>query len=228
MVAKRKRNVRFESLNKAYNTKVRRELLDADYLSKLSKEELSWYAQFTDEYVGGAVHKNPDGSIIEGHIHNTPELAKKCYDDNNRRNSDLYGVNKANNLMFSIDADFSKKRMNNEPGNYKQEYTHFGFTNHDLTEQAVIAEIENKENEEELTFKEYVMVRKNMLPEVRDIYDLKFIKQYPNAYLYYTIYDNRNLTEKQIDRLIRKPKLLEKLLKNPQFMQRKKNGSNNT
>jgi hypothetical protein len=224
------KKVRYKSLNKAYNTKVRREILDADYLSKLSKKDYRWYAQFTDEYAGGSVKKNADGSIQKGHIHNTPELAKKCYDDNNRRNVDLYGVTKANNLMHSIDPGFNgsetKLNSSHSPSNVGNEYTH--YSNLELTELAVISEIDNQENEEELTFKEYIMARKQMVPEAREYYDLKFLEQYPNAFLYYTIYDSRNLTEKQIDRLIRKPKLLEKLFKNPQFMQRKKKSPNST
>lgn len=228
----KRKKVRYDSLKKSHNTKVRHDLLDADYLGKLSKEEYRWYAQFTDEYVGGAVKKNSDGSIQKGHLHNTPELAKKCYDDNNRRNSDLYSVTKANNLMTSTDLNFTgsenKINTNNSPSGMRNEYTHFGFTNHELTEQALIAEIESEEYKEELTFKEYIMVRQNMMPEIRDQYDLKFLELYPNAYMYYTIYDTRKLTEKQIDRLIRKPKLLEKFFKNPKFMQRKKNSPDNT
>lgn len=225
-----KRKVRFNSLLKKHNTKVRHELLDADYLKKLSKKELAWYAQFTDEYVGGAVSKDKaTGEVLKGHIHNTPELAKKCYDDNNRRNSDLYSVTKANNLMTSMQLDFkgNKLDLKHSTGDFIAEYT--PVTDTTLTERALVAELDRKnDGSEELSFKEYVMVRGNMIAEIRDRYDQYFITIQPNAYIYYTIYDTRKLTEKQLERLLRKPKLLEKLFKNPKFMQRKKNGSDST
>ncbi len=228
----KRKPTRINSLYKRHNTKVRHELLDADYLKKLDEKTLTWYAQFTDEYIGGSISKNPDGTVEDGHIHNTPELAKKCYDANNWRNSDLYSVTKANNLMTSMDLTFegpdftTRNRGNGAPADVRNEYTH--ITNVSLTEQATIAEIDAKETEESLSFKEYIMVRANMKSAIRDHYDQYFITKYPNAYIYYTIYDNRKLTEKQLERLLNKPKLLDKLFKKPEFMQRKKNGTEST
>ncbi len=98
-----KSNVRFDSLNPAKAPKVRKELLDADYLDKLSPEDLKWYAQFTDEWTAGAVHKTKQGKVKAGYLHNTPELAKTVYDANNKRNNDVLGVSKANNLLRHID-----------------------------------------------------------------------------------------------------------------------------
>lgn len=109
-----KSNVRFDSLNPTKAPKVRKELLDADYLDKLSPEELKWYAQFTDEWTAGAVHKTKDGKVRAGYLHNTQELAKSVYDANNKRNNDVLGVSKANNLLRHIDMKPSTEDEGNE------------------------------------------------------------------------------------------------------------------
>lgn len=111
---KLKRNVRFDSLLPSKAPKVRKELLDADYLDKLSPDELKWYAQFTDEWTAGAVHKTKDGRVRAGYLHNTQELAKSVYDANNKRNNDVLGVSKANNLLRHIDMKPSTIDEGNE------------------------------------------------------------------------------------------------------------------
>ena len=208
---KLKKKVRLNSLLPQFNTRVRREHLDADYLKNISKEDLEWYAQFIDESVGGAVEKTKAGKIKAGHIHNTPELAKQCYDDNNRRNRDIYGVTRANGLLKSIEWELGTEA---EDGWYVK--------NPALTEDYLIANIDAKNDEsEQLTFKEYVMVRDKMKPEVREAYDVYFSEQNPYSYMYYFIYEMKNLTEAQLDRLIRNPKLLDKIIEDSEFMQRK-------
>jgi hypothetical protein len=204
-------NVRLNSLLPQHNTRVRRELLDADYLKKLSYEQLRYYAQFIDEYVGGAIGKTKAGKVRQGYLHDTPELAKKCYDENNSRNRDIYGVSRANGFLHSIDWELSD---DDSDGWY--------IKNPSLIEDSLIANMDSDESIQELSFKEYIMVRDQMLPDIRDAYDLKFYDENPQAYVYYAIYNERNLTENQLDRLLRNPKLLTKVIENSEFMQRKK------
>jgi hypothetical protein len=97
--------VRLESLNPANVPRVRRELLDADYLDTLSPEDYRWYAQFTDEYVSASVHKDDEGNVKPGYLHNTKELAKSVYDANNWRNNDVLSVSKANHLLRPLDMN---------------------------------------------------------------------------------------------------------------------------
>lgn len=141
-----KDNVRYDSLNPAKATRVRKELLDADYLDKLSPEEYKWYAQFTDEWSAGAVHKTKAGKVKSGYLHNTKELAKSVYDANNRRNNDVLGVSKANNLLRSLDM-FVK-----DDDDDLAEITN--IHNPELTELATISQIEHKNYIEELKQKE--------------------------------------------------------------------------
>lgn len=140
-----KDNVRYDSLNPAKAPRVRKELLDADYLDKLSPEEYKWYAQFTDEWSAGAVHKTKSGKVKSGYLHNTKELAKSVYDNNNRRNNDVLGVSKANNLLRHIDMTTTEEDDLSEVSN---------IHNPELTEMAVISQIEYKNKIKDLSNKE--------------------------------------------------------------------------
>lgn len=138
-----KKDVRMKSLDPFHQTRTRKELLDADYLKKLKPEDLKWYAQFIDESVGGAVHKNKNGKVKKGYLHNTKELAKQCYDANNHRNNDVFTVNKANYLLQDLNA-----KLDESDGWYVH--------NTELTEDATIQQMEDKEAEDSiLTLEEY-------------------------------------------------------------------------
>ena len=209
-----KKNVRYESLFPQSNTKVRKELLDCDYLDKLSSEDLKWYAQFTDEYVSAAIKKNKKGSVLKGHIHYTNELAKKCYDANNLRNKDLYGVTKANHLLRDLDMRLDNGDGDNEIG---------GLKNPQLMEDYILNDIDQKRSpDSNITFKEYIMLRKNYRPDMREALDAYFSDQNPKSYLYYLVFEAAKLTEYQLDLTLAKPELLEKLIKNPKLFKKKK------
>lgn len=171
LLPKLKKNVRLKSLNPQYQTRVRKEFVDFDYLDKLDYKTKEWLAQFTDEYVGGAVKKNKSGKIAAGHLHNTQELAKECYDSNNHRNNDVYSVTKANGLLHDI--------------KYKIEHEETDLcVNYHLSEDAVIAGIEHIE-QDILTFEEFINLKGNLDPEIRTFYvqhykkELEYFRQNP-------------------------------------------------
>lgn len=214
---KLKANVRLNSVLPQHNTKVRREFLDADYLKDISKEDLLWYAQFIDESVGGSVEKTKAGKVKAGYLHDTKELAKKCYDANNRQNRDIYGVSRANGFLRSIDWEIGE--------------TNDGWyvTNPHYTEDALIVGLDNEaERSDTLNFKEYVMLRKNMTEEARLAYDARFAKECPNADMYYKFYDEKAPTEKQLERFIVNPKLLDKIFKESKLVKGKDSSTNRT
>lgn len=163
LLPKLKKKVRLKSLNPQYQTRVRKEFVDFDYIDKLDPKTKEWLAQFTDEYVGGAVKKNKSGKIAAGHLHNTQELAKECYDTNNRRNNDVYSVTKANGLLFDIKHK------------YELEETALDV-NYALSEDAIIAEIENIE-QDILTIDEFINLKANLNPEVRAFYTKHYEKE---------------------------------------------------
>lgn len=207
-----KKNVRMDALVPQKNPRVRREHLDADYLKKLPPEILKYYAQFVDEYIHGSIKKDKMGRVITGHLHNTNELAKKCVDANNYRNNDVYSVGRANNFVHNIDPI-----IDNKDGWY--------ITNHQLTEDAIIAQLDSEDQYEELTFKEYVKIRPNMLEGRKKELDTHF-GDVPYAYLFYFVYVNSNLNDFQLEKVLKEPALLKELIKNPKLFKRKKYRTN--
>lgn len=91
------------SLKSNYNSKVRQEFLDYDYLKKLSKEEYAWLAAFTHEY--NCANLNHRGDKVMGRDKKT---TKEIYDKNNARNRDAFGVSHAHKrLMYMELTDLS-------------------------------------------------------------------------------------------------------------------------
>lgn len=81
----RRSNIKHPMLEKRFNSRVKQEVLDMDYIHKLNNEEKTWLDGFLDEYVNAKFDQ--DGSDF----HSTPEARKECYDANNARNRCLYG-----------------------------------------------------------------------------------------------------------------------------------------
>lgn len=159
-----KKNIRTKSLSPANVPRVRRELLDADYLTKLSKEEYLWYAQFTDEWTNAAIEKTSDGKVKRGHIHTTNEMARNIYDANNKRNNDVYTVTKALNLMSELDVRVGE---NNDYIESRQ------VSNTNLTETALIADLERADLKdiEYLTKREFIKMVKNGASIPKEMYN---------------------------------------------------------
>jgi len=169
-----KKNVRLKSVNPKYAPKVRKDLLDADYLDTLDEETFKWYAQFTDEWSAGAIKKDSMGRITRGHIHRTNALAKELYDANNKRNNDIYGVSKANGLVQNLDMVVGE---NNETIENKL------INNVNLTELAINESIDNKVQDENelLTKREFLKMVKNGAKIPQEMFD--FYKKYYNLEL---------------------------------------------
>lgn len=82
--------VKNASLVPKYNSRVRQEFGDYDYLDKLNDEEKSWLAKFTAEYLNAEVSKD-DKNLL----HDYEDHRKGIYNANNARNRDMYGLVKA-------------------------------------------------------------------------------------------------------------------------------------
>lgn len=91
----------YPNLKKNLNTKVRQELIDYDYIDKLSDEEKAWLNQFTGEYLGGNFKKAESGSgnYSTKNFHRSKKARKDCYDRNNHRNNDIYSITKGNDML---------------------------------------------------------------------------------------------------------------------------------
>ncbi len=225
MNSRKKSKVRIQSLDRNFNTRVRWESLDADYLTKLSSEQLKYYAQFIDEFVGASISKNKDGTPKKGHLHKTKEMAKSCYDANNRRNNDLMSIAKATNRVTSLEkiTEDNTSRVSDGNNNVDNTIERTLVKNPQLQEDALIAQLDSSERLEELTFKEYIKVRKNMTTDRKAELDPQYLKENPKAYMYYYLYDNTRITEGKLDKLLGNDALLEQFVENFELFKRKKN-----
>lgn len=77
--------------------KTRYELIDYDYINKLSEEEKDWLNRFTEEFVGA--NFNHSGEIL----HDSKELKRDCYGKNNARNRDILTKMKASGKIEYIE-----------------------------------------------------------------------------------------------------------------------------
>lgn len=86
------------SINKQAKLKVsvksRREFCDYDYLHKLNDKQLKFMEKFNREYL------NADFKTKGKRLHRTKKLLKNCFDMNNSRNRDLYGLMRTGQLIF--------------------------------------------------------------------------------------------------------------------------------
>jgi hypothetical protein len=76
----------FPALEPAMSPKARWEVMDHDYIHKLSPEEKRWLNNFEEEYTHASF--NHDGKKL----HRTKKQRKLCYDRNNARNRDMYAI----------------------------------------------------------------------------------------------------------------------------------------
>lgn len=87
----RRSRTKYPALNPGLNLKTRTDLIDYDYVDKLSPSEKKWLNKFTEEYVGASLDtENP-----KKNLHNTKSLKKDCYDRNNARNRCILTLQKA-------------------------------------------------------------------------------------------------------------------------------------
>lgn len=94
---KKRKRPKDSSLKSEYNSKIRQEYLDYDYLNKLSKEEYEWLAAFTHEYNCANLKHDYDK------VFKRNKLARKEHNDrNNSRNRDTYSQIRAQNRMIYL------------------------------------------------------------------------------------------------------------------------------
>jgi hypothetical protein len=85
---------------------------------------------------GGYKPSKKEGKPKKGHIHKTKEQAKSIFDDNNKRNNDVYGVTKINGLL---EMDLAGLAMNRDIWN---------DTDPNITEDVMLLSIDVKRNPE--------------------------------------------------------------------------------
>lgn len=103
--------VKYPGLKKQYNSKVKQEYMDIDYIDKLSEDQKLYMSDFLEEYYGA----NLDFKDLKNNrFHKTKEEKKHCTDRNNARNRCVYGIAKAggkmnNDNMIDDDIDMTSE-----------------------------------------------------------------------------------------------------------------------
>lgn len=102
--ARKKRDLdKYPALNPRLNARTRFEVLDMDYLKKLSDEELRFMNQFMAEYVSGSFKKDENGEYSKENLHKTDEERRECYTRNNVRNRCGLTVSNATGQTYRAD-----------------------------------------------------------------------------------------------------------------------------
>lgn len=94
---------KYPALNPRLNARTRFEVLDMDYLKKLSDEELKFMNQFMAEYVSGSFKKDDNGEYSRDNLHKTEEERRECYTRNNVRNRCGLTVSNATGQTYRAD-----------------------------------------------------------------------------------------------------------------------------
>lgn len=112
--------IKYPSLVRKYNSRIRQEYLDADYLDKLDDTikncklpdgsmvtQLEYYALFMKEWNNAGVgsQKTPETN----RLHRTAKEVKDCTDRNNKRNHDQYARAKKDGLVHKVDYETLKE-----------------------------------------------------------------------------------------------------------------------
>lgn len=99
-MSKSKRSTtKYPALKPELNLKTRYELIDYDYVNRLSEQEKEWLNKFTEEYTNASL----DSKDLHKNLHNTEALKKDCYSRNNARNRDILTRAKASGTHISVD-----------------------------------------------------------------------------------------------------------------------------
>lgn len=124
----RRSKVKYAALDPAFNLKTRTDLIDYDYINKLSEREKKWLNKFTQEYVNAGKLNKKDRPL-----HKTKELKKDCYDRNNARNRCQYTRQKASignkyleeykNQLFDDPTDEMNLQIDINSPDYYEDYT---------------------------------------------------------------------------------------------------------
>lgn len=95
--------VKYPGLVKSMNTKVRQELIDHDYIDKLTDKEKQFLSNFNEEYIGANFqHKGKK-------MHKSKKMKRDCYNRNNARNRDIHSISSVTGNLVSEDFLLEKE-----------------------------------------------------------------------------------------------------------------------
>jgi len=128
MTKKRKKRdvVKYPGLNKTLFSKVKQEYHDIDYIDQLSDKEKSYLSQFMGEYLGAQLNEDTlKNKYNRKAKHKSKKHRKDCFDRNNARQRDIYGLGRAMGCLDDYDsshvADYLEYLSEEETSGYEDE-----------------------------------------------------------------------------------------------------------
>jgi hypothetical protein len=106
----RRESKKYPALDVSVNLRTRQDLIDYDYINKLSDKDKAWLNKFTEEFINARV----DSKNLKKNLHNTEALKKDCYDRNNARNRCILTRTKAQGLAIDLKEMKNGIRKNEE------------------------------------------------------------------------------------------------------------------
>lgn len=101
---------KYPGLDKSVNLKIRHELIDFDYLHKLSEKDKLWLSTFMREYVSA------DFRHLGKKLNKGKKVVKAIYDANNARNRDSFSVTKSNGMLKGMNGSDLGREDNKNTG----------------------------------------------------------------------------------------------------------------
>lgn len=103
---RKKRDVTpFPGLDKKLFSKVKQEYHDIDYSHTLSDKDKKWLSQFMEEHLGAQLKEETlKNKYNRKPFHKSKKHKKDCFDRNNARQRDIYGLNKATGTLDDYDS----------------------------------------------------------------------------------------------------------------------------
>lgn len=93
----RRSQQKYPALDPQYNLKTRADLIDQDYVDKLSESDKDWLNRFNEEYV------NANFKHSGKKLHKSDTLKRDCYNRNNHRNRDILTRAKASGSAIYLE-----------------------------------------------------------------------------------------------------------------------------
>lgn len=100
----RRKSVKYPALIKKYNVRNRHDLMDIDYLDKLSEDEKAWLNNFNEEVICAKPKK----------LYKSKKKKRELYNENNARQRDMYSRAKSDKKLVSIEQDINSKSEESE------------------------------------------------------------------------------------------------------------------
>lgn len=93
---KKRDSIAHPGLDKKLFSKIKQEYHDIDYAHTLDDKSKKWLSQFMEEHLGAQLNEQTlKNKYNRKPLHKTKKRVKDCYDRNNARQRDIYGLSKA-------------------------------------------------------------------------------------------------------------------------------------